>query len=155
MGPFCQVTSLKPEHHQPEHQCTCESSATTKNHTSTKHLHHLQGAKWNKADFGRFWSTLPGSTSTDVRCVLSLSVILGRLWGGNTMQPVRASLPHLSANCLRTSARTKFSVISVEVTEATSSAKQRPRNDETQTYPKPTSRQRGEDKMLQNNTISM
>ena len=84
MGPFCQVTSLKPEHHQPEHQCTCERSATTKNHTSTKHLHHLQGAKWNKADFGRFWSALPGSTPTDVRCVLSLSVILGRLWGGNT-----------------------------------------------------------------------
>ena len=90
VGPFCQVTSLKPKHHQPERQCTCESSATI-NHTSTKHLCHLQRAEWNKADFGRFRSTLPGNSSTDVRCVLSLSVILGRLWGGNTMQPVRAS----------------------------------------------------------------
>jgi len=33
-------------------------------------------------------------------------------------------MPHLSASCRRTSARTKFSVISVEVTEATSLAKE-------------------------------
>ena len=33
-------------------------------------------------------------------------------------------MPHLSASCRRTSARTKFSVISVEVTEVTSLAKE-------------------------------